>query len=172
MEPLPDQLVVSRMRPEQLARIMELQMECHAHSVHESAASIRAKMHASPETCFAAFRGPAMIGYLIAFPFLFGDIPVLDAPECPLPARPDVLYVHDVAVAVSGRCAGAGRMLIEAIISQARQRGFARISLTALEGTAPFWSRMGFAVQDAVPEALAGKLRQYGPAAAYMFFDL
>lgn len=172
MDPLTNQVFVSRMRPEHLARVMELQTECHAQSVHESAASIRAKILASPDTCFVACSGPSMIGYLIAFPFLFAEIPALSAPECPIPPRPDVLYIHDVAMAAPGRGTGAARMLVEALLSQARKQDFDRVSLTALEGMSPFWSRMGFTVLAPIPETLSEKLRQYGPASAYMFLAM
>jgi predicted N-acetyltransferase YhbS len=61
-----------------------------------------------------------------------------------LPDRPDTLSLHDLAVAPEARGHGVARTLFAAVHALARERGFASVSLVAVQGSDPFWARLGF----------------------------
>ena len=104
----------------------------------------------------------AVVGYVLALPYPYGSFPDLRFPE-PAPDRDANLHLHDMAVAAGHRGAGLGRRLAGHLLGVARDHGYERVSLVALEGRDAFWARQGFHPQPAVP-APAG----YGPGATYM----
>jgi N-acetylglutamate synthase-like GNAT family acetyltransferase len=94
----------------------------------------------------------------------------LNAATCRLPAAPDCLYLHDLAVAPGARKTGAARALVEAFLTQLRYLGLERASLVAVQNSAPYWQRYGF---RAVPpsDALKPKLASYGVDVQYMMLE-
>src|SRR5512138_915699 len=147
--------------------VLEIQAACYTELVPESQASLRAKLHASRSTCFIASVGDATAGYLIALPWVFASPPELNAGTCELPASPDCLYLHDLAVAPASRRFGVGRALVDAFFAELARLALARASLVAVQNSAPYWARYGFRVID--PTAgLQAKLSSYGEGVAYM----
>jgi predicted N-acetyltransferase YhbS len=104
----------------------------------------------------------AIVGYVLALPYPYGSFPDLFDLE-PVAARNANLHLHDMAVAAERRGAGLGRRLAGHLLAVAREHGYERVSLVALDGRAAFWARLGFHPQPSVP-APAG----YGPGATYM----
>jgi GNAT superfamily N-acetyltransferase len=157
------------MTPADLPAVLAIQAGCHAPSVHESHASLRAKLAASPATCLVASIGDddRAVGYLIALPWEHADPPALNAATCALPSAANCLYLHDLAVTPHARQAGAGRLLVETFLLWLKQSGLGRASLVAVQNSAPFWERHGF---RAVPPsaALEPRLATYGSGVQYM----
>lgn len=105
-------------------------------------------------------------GYLLSHPWLFGSVPALNAPLGAIPAQADTFYLHDLALLNPARGTGAAAMIVGEILRHARLRGFASISLVAVNGSQPFWHKHGFRAAD-VP-ALREQLESYEQAARYM----
>ncbi len=116
--------------------------------------------------CLVLSRAEAALGYAIAHPWLRRDPPALDTLLGALPARPDCLYLHDVALRPVARGAGWGAVLVKRLVQLARREGLARLALVALSGTASFWRAQGFV--PASPPAPAAKLAGYGGGALAM----
>jgi predicted N-acetyltransferase YhbS len=122
---------------------------------------------AAPDTCFIACRGEHIVAYLLALPWRFNDPPCLDATDCQIPGQPDTLYLHDLAVAPEARGSGAADTLVQAFLAALARLPLPRASLIAIQGSAPWWARHGFA-RVPVDDALRARLAGYGHDASYM----
>ena len=128
-----------------------------------SAASLRAKWQASPETCLAACSGAQLTGYLIAVPIAWPQIPPLGAETFGVPAGADTLYLHDLALSPAARGTGAGAALVDAVLAAGRSQGHLNAGLVAIQGSAPYWQRFGFRAVEP-PPGVRPKLASYGDA--------
>ena len=155
------------MEQEDLPKVLEIQSACYTEVAPESLTSIDAKRTATPNTCLIAEVDGDVVGYLIALPWRFASPPELDASACTLPANPDCLYLHDLAVAPVARGFGVGKSLVAAFFAALRDLGLARASLIAVQSSAPYWEGIGFR-PAALTEPLKEKLASYGPKARYM----
>lgn len=147
--------------------VLEIQAVCYTELTPESDASLHAKLRASQSTCFIASLEGDSVGYLIALPWECSNPPALNAATCELPAAPDCLYLHDLAVSPRARRFGTGRALVEAFLARLKESGLQRASLVAVQNSAPYWERYGFrAVPLSAP--LQVRLSSYGENVAYM----
>lgn len=122
-----------------------------------------------PAGCFVAEVDGAFCGYGLTHPWIDGAPPALDSLLGGLPAAPDCLYVHDVALNVAARGRGLGRALVGRLTDLAAAHGLPRLSLIAVGGSAPGWRAMGFHEVPVNPaSALAAKLASYDADAVYM----
>jgi predicted N-acetyltransferase YhbS len=120
------------------------------------------RSRAGDGTSFVVETDGAVVGYVLALAYPYGRFPDL-AEASPTPNRDADLHLHDMAVAADHRGAGLGSRLAGHLLVVAREHGYERISLVALEGRDAFWARQGFHPQPSVPTP-AG----YGPGATYM----
>lgn len=159
---------VRSMQIEDLPSVLGVQSSCYFEVEPESEASLRAKLLASPTTCFIAEEHEGkVIGYLIAVPTRFESPPEFNAPYYDLPPNPEALYLHDLAVAPEGRGSGAGKMLVTEFLSRFHASKLPRACLIAIQNSAPYWERYGFRV--VVPsDSLRAKIGSYGDNAKYM----
>jgi len=164
MNPLP---IIRPMSVADFPSILAIQALCYTELVPESEQSLQAKLRASPATCNVVCWQGNVIGYLIAVPWSFGSPPLLNAATCNLPALPDSLYLHDMAVLPTARNVGAGKMLVERFIAQVAELNFNCASLVAVQDSKLYWQRYGF---QPVPQTtiLKAKLISYGANVEYM----
>jgi GNAT superfamily N-acetyltransferase len=124
-----------------------------------------------PQGCFVlAVSGevePAVQGYLIAYPWPFEAIPPLNSLIGSVPPCEEGLYLHDLALAPAVHGQGHAAPIVERLADHARRCGAPRITLVSVNGSVPFWQRMGFSVVPTSP-VIGRKLATYGPGAAYM----
>ena len=151
-----------------LPAVLRIQEACYHAIAPESRASLHAKVLASPATCLVAQTAAGVVGYLIAAPIRFPDLPALDAATFRLADDADTLYIHDLAVAQAGRGTGAGRALVRGAVEAAKGRGLQRACLVAIQGSLPYWEQFGFEAVAAPSGAVAAKLDSYGPSARLM----
>ncbi|HUH76504.1 MAG TPA: GNAT family N-acetyltransferase [Devosia sp.] len=109
-------------------------------------------------------------GYLLSHPWRFKALPELNTLLGAIPADADTYYVHDLALLPAARGTGAAARIVGDLLRHARARGFATVSLVAVNGSVPFWHKHGFRPQPA-PE-LADKLDSYEAAAKFMVRQL
>lgn len=143
--------------------VLAIQDACYTAIVPESAASLRAKWQASPETCLAACSGAQVTGYLIAVPIAWPHVPPLGAETFDVPDGADTLYLHDLALGPAARGTGAGAALVDAVLAAGRRQGRLNAGLVAIQGSAPYWRRFGFRAVKA-PPGVQSKLASYGDA--------
>ncbi|MGV8856758.1 MAG: GNAT family N-acetyltransferase [Devosia sp.] len=109
-------------------------------------------------------------GYVLSHPWRFRQLPALNALLGAIPADADTFYIHDLALLNKARGTGAAAMIVGEIQRHARARGFAHMSLVAVNDSLAFWHKHGFRAvrpQELEP-ALIAKLASYETAAKFM----
>jgi GNAT superfamily N-acetyltransferase len=123
-----------------------------------------------PDGCLLLEGDAGPMGYIFTHPWPRGSLPALDRLIGALPEGADSYYIHDLALLPAARGTGAAGAAVARSADLALAKGFAQMSLVAVNGSIPFWTRHGFAVSDA--PALAAKLSAYEPAARLMVRQL
>ncbi|RDE09431.1 GNAT family N-acetyltransferase [Pelagibacterium lacus] len=118
----------------------------------------------APEACFLLEVDGAPAGYVLAHPWRHDSLPALNTVLGAVPAAPDTLYVHDLALLPAARGSGAAAEIVARLARVAQPHG--AMSLVAVNDSVPFWTRMGFSPRVMPP--LAAKLASYGADACYM----
>ena len=132
----------------------------------EEAAIFAERLALAPDGCFILRREEVAWGYLLSHPWRLRQPPPLNSLLHALPDKADTLYIHDLALLPQARGQGAASSIISKLEDLARLRQVSSMSLIAVSGSSPFWSRHGFAAWSA-PE-MAGKLGSYSAGAVYM----
>jgi hypothetical protein len=103
------------------------------------------KLRLFPQGCFV-LDGAHLptAGYCFSHPWRFGPPPALDTFFGALPERPDAYFIHDVTVEAFLRRRNLASVLVPKLVGIARGMPVAQMTLVAVSGSAPFWTRMGF----------------------------
>lgn len=109
------------------------------------------------------------LGYALSHPWRRGESVALDTLIARLPDKPSCLYLHDVAMLPQLRGQGHARSLVDRLARLAAQGGFTQLALTAIDGAAGVWERLGF--RDAA-SSTDGVPAGYGSGARYMTLGL
>lgn len=131
-----------------LPAVLRLQADCYPGAYLESEAAFAAKVQASPQTFWGVDHPNApgeLLAYLVCLPVIGLQWPTLHADHCPSPAHPDGLYLHDLALHPDARGQGLGQALVHLAMCWARAEGLQRLVLVAVEGSPPYWRKLGFA---------------------------
>lgn len=123
------------------------------------------KLELFPRGCRAFAGGERLLGYAIAHPWRLFSVPPLDGMLAVLPAEPDCLFIHDVALLPAVRGAGASLEYLDYAAGLARALGLPALALVSVYGTHALWGRHGFKDDCG---AAAAKLAAYGRGARYM----
>jgi GNAT superfamily N-acetyltransferase len=105
-------------------------------------------------------------GYCFALPWHGVQPPALNTLLDAISPGADALYLHDLALLPAARGTGAGAAAVDMLLAHARRLSLARCFLVAVNGSVPFWSRLGFAVCAA--PAMQARLASYGADARLM----
>jgi GNAT superfamily N-acetyltransferase len=124
------------------------------------------KLTLFPEGCFVLVQNEIIVGYAFSHPWLLDRIPELNQPLSRLPAKPDCILIHDVAILQQARGRGAAAVLVEIVTKLARERNIANLALVSVYNSYRLWGRFGFELADG--DALVEKLKSYGGPARYM----
>lgn len=147
------------MSADDLPAVCELAVRIHP-SFPEEAGVFAERLRLYPEGCHVYAEGDLPVAYVLSHPWRALDAPPLNSLLGKLPAAPETYYIHDLALTDEARGTGAGAAIVSELAGHARERGYRTMSLVAVNGSAGFWQRQGFARTDAA--ALAAKLRSYG----------
>lgn len=116
-----------------------------------------------PQGCYVAKDAQGLGGYVFSHPIAARTPPALNQPLRSLAKDATQLYLHDLALDPRLRGTGAAAKGVELILKQGET--FSAVSLISVYGTAPFWARFGFVVDDHMPSE---KMASYGPGACFM----
>ena len=161
----PQAIQICPMGEHQLAAVLAVQATCYPAAMQEPAAVVLARLRAAPATTLVACAGDAVHAYLFAYPSLLGRVTALDAPFVPA-ARPDTLYLHDLAVAPQALGRGLARRLVQQLLDQAAGEGLRHAALVSVQDTRRFWEGMGFEAE--ARRAPCAALATYPDHALYM----
>lgn len=151
------------MTADDLAFVVALAARIHP-AFPEDADVFAERLRLYPEGCHVRADGNSLTAYAFSHPWRAFDAPALNSRLGGLPAAPETYYIHDLALAAEARGTGAAAAILDHLARYARGKGYRTMSLVAVNGSAEFWRRQGFARTDVA--ALAGKLRSYGDAGA------
>jgi GNAT superfamily N-acetyltransferase len=150
------------MRADDLPAVLEAQRPIYP-TYQERREIFAERLELFPAGCLVLPGGAGIAGYAISHPWREGAPPKLDTPLGALPAVPTTYYLHDIALLPPARGKGAGVAVLARLIVVARAEGLATLSLTAVQGSAPYWARQGFVAVPPPPE-----LASYGDEAVLM----
>lgn len=156
---------------EDFARIAEIQAACYGTQLQEELDSLRAKWQASAGACLVGEYAAHVDGYLFAIPTKRELLPSWNAQVCHPPANADGLYLHDMAVSPAARGKGISQALVQALVAIAFDAGHGFIQLVAVQNSAAFWQKVGFA-EVLVNDEVRGQLKSYGADAVLMRREL
>ena len=126
-----------------LAAVVELAARIHP-NYPERAEVLSEKFRLFPEGCFTLAEASAIHGYCLSHPWVVGAPPSLDTFLGALPKRPDSYFIHDLTVDRAMRRRNLAAKLMPELALAARTTGLSHMTLVAVNGSVPFWSRMGF----------------------------
>lgn len=154
---------IGAMVPGDLAGVLDVQAACYPPAMQEPAHVVLARLAASPRTVLVARDDDGVCGYLFAYPSRLGKVTPLGGAFA-VPAEPDALYLHDLAVAPRAAGQGVARRLVAWLHDDAASRGLRHAALVSVQDSLAFWDSLGY-----VPAAGDdGALATYPGAAYYM----
>ena len=127
-----------------IGALHDLEAEVYVPALHVSDAAFLRLMDLYPAGAIGAFDDEGLCGYAVGVPVRAGATLDLHVPLAALDEHADTFYVHDVAVAPRRRGTGLGRALGTRLVEHARANGFTRGELVSVQGSAPFWEKLGF----------------------------
>lgn len=136
--------------------LLAVQALAYPPSHHESWAVLGRRLQLWPQGCWGAEGDAGLCAYVISHPWQQGrPVPLHGVLES-LPARPDAYHLHDLALHPDARGRGVAAQLVEAVLRQAAAAGLDTLTLVAVQGSRPFWERMGFRASPAALPAAYG----------------
>lgn len=169
-DPLASRPAIRLMVPRDLPAVCQLQQRCYQPTFHEPMQAFAAKLREAPDSCWVVCaRSGDIQAYLVTLPVTPAHYPALHAEDWRAPTQPTGLYLHDLAVAPEQSGLGLGRHLFERALAHAQSAGLQQLSLVAVQGSVPYWRRLGF--EDTPPDDtgdLRGKLASFGADARLM----
>jgi ribosomal protein S18 acetylase RimI-like enzyme len=113
--------------------IARIQAESYPREVLESLESLQSHWNVSERTCLVAEVQGAVVGYILAHPWLRGKIPPLNEIYSRLPTNCDSLFIHDLALSPSFRGMRIGDGLVEAVFEAGSALGLTHLSLISVQ---------------------------------------
>ena len=154
------------MAPADLPAVLRIAAEVHpGYPERDEVFAERLALH--PDGCLVLDGGDGPLGYCISHPWR-GEPPALDTLLGALPPQPLSWYLHDVALLPAARGLGAPAALLACLRERAAAASLRALSLTAVNGSAPYWRRQGFEAVPATGPKQLEKLLGYGPDARLM----
>ncbi len=144
--------------------VLRLQKTAYADDFLEDTESFIAKLNASDDTSWAAWRDSIMIGYLIAVPMTTDEGLDFNTSQISRVSMADarVVYIHDVAVDPGARGLGVADLMLGRLEGAVAGSAVSEWHLVSVQGSQGFWEKRGFVVSpDPVPNG-------YGPEAVLM----
>jgi GNAT superfamily N-acetyltransferase len=125
------------------------------------------KFNLFPAGCFTLADATAIHGYCFSHPWTKAAPPSLDTLLDALPKQPDSYFIHDLTLDDTVRRRNLAARLIPELVRAARSEKLSHLTLVAVNGSAPFWSRMGFrrTADEAVQKSARAK---YDAGAVHM----
>lgn len=128
-----------------LPDIVGIERESYPPELRESEAAFLSKMAVFRAGALGCWDEAQLCGYAFALPWTAGALVGVAQIIDQLPPAPDVLYLHDMVVAPARRRMGVASRLFGEIRRLAGALHLPHLSLVAVQGSEPFWQRLGFA---------------------------
>jgi len=156
--------------PADLPALLRTQAACYGAGFNEPEAVFAQRLQQSPLTAWCVDdpgRPGELAAYLLGYPSRVGQITPLHGGFEPA-AQPDCLYLHDLAVSPHCKGQSLGLRLVRHAWGQAAQLwGLGASALVAVQGSLPFWQRLGYEVTELHGAEARRLLAGYGSEACY-----
>lgn len=142
--------------------VLHIQAAVYPDITPETEAVLRSKLLLGPETCLVIVdKNDEVLGYCLAH--LWIKTPAHLHTIYPPTPHPELLYIHDMAIAPEHACKQLGSQMVNHLQQWAKQQGYTAISLVSLKQAVGYWLQHGFERQEyAINEA------EYGVNASFM----
>lgn len=142
--------------------ILSIQATVYPNVAPETETVLRSKIALGPKTCLVMTdRQNNVAGYCLAHPW--HQQPASLHTVYKKPQQPQLLYIHDMAIAPEHMGKQFGSQVVAYLQLWAQKQGYRALSLVSLEQAVSYWQRHGFEPHDyTINEA------QYGAGACYM----
>ena len=152
-----------------LDAVMHIQARCYIDIEPERREVMASKLAIKGHNCLVIEGPTGIAGYLICHPWELNNLPALDVIQTRIPAGAACFYLHDLAIDPDARGLRLAQRLVQQALRDARDQGFSRAALVAIQGSVPFWQTFGFTDHSPqLPWALQQRLYDYGANAAYL----
>lgn len=148
-----------------LSALLALQAQVYPAHLNESEKVMHNRLQHFASTCWGAFEGDTLQGYLLAYPSNLGYISPLGA-DFSNAAEPNTLYLHDMAISQASQGRGLARELLAKASGFSTQAAFSQMALVAVQGAEGYWSKQGFSALLALSAEQQSALQSYAPEQA------
>ena len=153
-----------RMFADDVPALTSLQTECYGPEMQEDEATIRDRFLLAPDSAWVAEDENGVCAYLVGYPSAVGKVTPLNGLFNVVP-NSDTLYLHDLSVANRCKGQGVGKALVQFACQQAEADGCSYSALVSVQGSRPFWERLGYAEWTGLdPVQQANLSTYYGPS--------
>ena len=150
-----------------LPAVLDVQRACYPGGFLEDAATFTQRLHSPGSLSCVATRGGVVCAYLAAYRSRPGKLTPLNGGFSTV-TQPDTLYLHDLAVAPLAAGQGLAQRLVGHLWARAVEDRLSHSALVSVQGSQPFWERLGYRVQALDDPAQQRHLDSYGAGACYM----
>ncbi|WP_429951562.1 GNAT family N-acetyltransferase [Comamonas sediminis] len=147
--------------------LLAVQLACYGEGFVESAEVFALRLASSANCSLVLERGGQVCAYLAAYRSVQGKVTPLHGDFEPV-ARPDTLYLHDMAVLPALAGQGLAQALLLPMWERAQADGLRHTALVSVQGSQRYWERQGYAVQPLHDAQQRQRLATYGDSAVYM----
>ncbi len=155
-----------------LVEIIQIQKECYSEELQESRESFEHKLVLSPETCYLIKHGENIAAYFFSVPCMKNLLPSFNDENYQLPAQPDCLYLHDLAVRKAYRKQGIPTLVFQHVSQYAFRLNIFCFRIFSVQNTYEKWKAYGFReVTDLNPE-LTDKINSFQGKAVLMELNI
>lgn len=142
--------------------ILRIQNEVYPDIVPESEAVLRSKTELGPATCLTICdQQNNVAGYCLAHPWTKNPASLHTIYEAP--SEPQLLYIHDMAIAPGYAGKRLGKTILQHLQAWAQKQGYTKLSLVSLGQAVSYWQQHGFQHSKHPIDT-----NQYGESACYM----
>ena len=156
--------------PADVDDVMRIQAQTYGAAFQEDKAVFARRLPAAHQ-CSVGVQRPtdaSLLAYAAAYWSAPGHITPLNGDfELPI-AGPSSLYLHDISVLPALAGQKVAHALVVHLIELARSRQMTSMGLVAVQGSARFWQRYGFAEHKITDPTQRQHLASYGAGAHYM----
>ncbi len=157
--------IIDLLTEDDLDDVLAIQRSVYIDDLLEDKTTFVAMLLAYPTGCFALRKSGRLLAYFFTHPGNNQMLPPsLNSKEHTANETPnDLYYFHDLAVHKDAHNIGAGTRLLYKAVMAARDGGFDRFALTAVQEAEHFWTRFGFSVvaQETLDAAARKRLTSY-----------
>ncbi|HPM03912.1 MAG TPA: GNAT family N-acetyltransferase [Candidatus Cloacimonadota bacterium] len=155
-----------------LPEIMQIQKECYSEELLESMESFEHKLKLSPDTCYLIKHNNETAGYYFSLPCMKSHLPSFNDNHFQIPAQPDCLYLHDLAIKKAYRKQGIPTLVFQHVSQYAFRLNIFCFRIFSVQNTYEKWKAYGFRkVTDLNPE-LTEKINSFQGKAVLMELNI